>query len=326
METHDSHNDVATYLSVYSTQPLTKNEMMDNLALHALKEFDLGKMFQVKRAGKDRDPMFWTFGKIHGLENIAFADPSEVKATNGNPVKIQKIIDRLEGNPSTINSYEHLLEELQGALREYREKVDKIDMNPSDKKKILSLPFFLAKRQQLPEPRRGQSEFDLFTKLTGTNWYDDARTLLDPETKITEFDYENYFDQQLLSKSTADSKEFKRLVKVLNLFSKTQHEMLQENKENFKQIMPFLRGLTASEQEAFIHKLRNSNRVLGDEFTGDLLDEMTFMNIETKLANLSEEENFNSKNRYRLQRTKLDYADKKRMPIDESKLKDVLRN
>ena len=75
METQDSHNDVATYLSVYSTQPLTKNEMMDNLALHALKEFDLGKMFQVKRAGKDRDPMFWTFGKIHGLENIAFADP-----------------------------------------------------------------------------------------------------------------------------------------------------------------------------------------------------------------------------------------------------------
>jgi hypothetical protein len=44
---------------------------------------------------------------------------------------------------------------------------------------------------------------------------------LDPETKITEFDYENYFDQQLLSKSTTDSKEFKRLVKVLNLFSQT---------------------------------------------------------------------------------------------------------
>jgi hypothetical protein len=32
-------------------------------------------MFQVKRSGKDRDPMFWSFGKIHGLENIAFADP-----------------------------------------------------------------------------------------------------------------------------------------------------------------------------------------------------------------------------------------------------------
>ena len=82
-------------------------------------------------------------------------------------MKIQKIIDRVEGNPSTVNSYEHLLEELQVALQEYREKVDEIDMNPSDKKKILSLPFFLAKRQQLPEPRRGQNEFDLFTALAG---------------------------------------------------------------------------------------------------------------------------------------------------------------
>jgi hypothetical protein len=74
-EKTDVQDDIATYLSVYSTQPLTKNEMADNLALHAMKEFDLGKMFRVKRAGKDRDPMFWSFGKIHGLENIAFADP-----------------------------------------------------------------------------------------------------------------------------------------------------------------------------------------------------------------------------------------------------------
>ncbi len=53
---------------------------------------------------------------------------------------------------------------------------------------------------------------------------------------------------------------------------------------------------------------------------------MTFKTTEEKLAKLSEEENYNSKNRYRLQRKKLDYADKRRMPIDESKLKDVLRN
>lgn len=44
------------------------------------------------------------------------------------------------------------------------------------------------------------------------------------------------------------------------------------------------------------------------------------------MAKISEEEHFNQKNRYRLQRTKLDFAEKKRMPIDEQKLKDVLRN
>ena len=54
-------------------------------------------MFKVKIGGKDHDPMFWSFGKIHGLENIAFLDPEEVKATDGNPVKIQKLVNKVEG-------------------------------------------------------------------------------------------------------------------------------------------------------------------------------------------------------------------------------------
>lgn len=89
--------------------------------------------------------------------------------------------------------------------------------------------------------------------------------------------------------------------------------------------MPFLRNLTLQEQEALIHKIRNSNRSW-DQISSEIIDEMTQQTIEQQLAKLSEEENFNAKNRYRLQRTKLDFADKKRMPIDESKLKDVLRN
>lgn len=87
-ETIDSREDLVTYLSTYTTKPLTKTEMIDNIAMNALKEFDLGKMFRIKRMGKDKDPLFWSFGKIHGLENIAFVDPEELKATNGNPVKI----------------------------------------------------------------------------------------------------------------------------------------------------------------------------------------------------------------------------------------------
>jgi hypothetical protein len=42
----------------------------------------------VKRQGQDRDDIFWAFGKVHGLENIAFADPEEVVAAAGNPVKL----------------------------------------------------------------------------------------------------------------------------------------------------------------------------------------------------------------------------------------------
>ncbi len=97
VESSDQRDSMASYLSVYSTEPITKNEMIDNIALNALKQYDLANMFRVKRRGKDKDPFFWSFGKVHGLENIAFADPQEVKDTQGNPVKIQRIVDRMEG-------------------------------------------------------------------------------------------------------------------------------------------------------------------------------------------------------------------------------------
>ena len=54
-----------------------------------LKDEDLVSKYRVKRSGKDLDNIFYTFGKVHGLENIAFVDPAELIATNGNPVKIQ---------------------------------------------------------------------------------------------------------------------------------------------------------------------------------------------------------------------------------------------
>ncbi len=158
------------------------------------------------------------------------------------------------------------------------------------------------------------------------NWYDDSTTVVDQEYKITEFDYENHIAPQLIPKDATESKEFKRLIRALNLLSQTKYEKLQANKEDFKQLMPLLRGLTPEEQEIFIHKLENSGRTLGDDTTSLILDEMTQKNLEQRLAKLSEEENFNAKNRYRLQRKTLDYADKSRMPIDESKLKDVLKN
>jgi len=35
-ETNDPKGDIANYLSIYGTEPLTRSEMVDNLALHAL--------------------------------------------------------------------------------------------------------------------------------------------------------------------------------------------------------------------------------------------------------------------------------------------------
>lgn len=43
---------------------------------------------RIRRLGKDQDDFFWTYGKIHGLENIAYATEEELKASAGNPILI----------------------------------------------------------------------------------------------------------------------------------------------------------------------------------------------------------------------------------------------
>lgn len=57
----------------------------------------------------------------------------------------------------------------------------------------------------------------------------------DKDQKITEFDYENYFDANLLKKNKhlTDTEDFKTLIKALNVFSYTPYERLQKNKKNF---------------------------------------------------------------------------------------------
>lgn len=74
---------------------------------------------------------------------------------------------------------------------------------------MLALPFYLSKRSELPTPRMGQDEMDLFEELTGKEWhiYDDLDH--DPETKITEFDYEKYLNPKLLEGVDTKSEAFK---------------------------------------------------------------------------------------------------------------------
>ena len=76
--------------------------MIKNLS----KQVDLADLYKVKRAGKDLDDFFWTFGKVHGLENIAFADPAELAATQGNPVALQALVNKVEGSAPKISSYD----------------------------------------------------------------------------------------------------------------------------------------------------------------------------------------------------------------------------
>ena len=74
--------------------------------------------------------------------------------------------------------------------------------------------------------------------------------------------------------------------------------------------------------------IRNNNRSSDGTIsrTNSLIDQACSDEEKERLAKLSEEANFALKNTYVHQNTTMQYADKKRMPIDSDKVRDILRN
>lgn len=96
-------------------------------------------------------------------------------------------------------------------MEEYKSQVEKLNVYPSDKKKLLSLPFYLKKREELPKPAPTETEkLALFEEIYGNNWFEFHGIEIDPEEKITEFNYENFLNMDMLDKEFVESPEFKR--------------------------------------------------------------------------------------------------------------------
>jgi len=77
-----------------------------------------------------------------------------------------------------------------------------------------------------------------------------------------------------------------------------------------------------------VHLLRNRRGACADgqELTNRLMDNATDDTFLKEIAAVSEAENFALKNRYIHQKNTMNFADKKRMPIDESSVREMLRN
>ena len=214
-------------------------------------------------------------------------------------------------------------------LADYKKSVEDLPLYASDRKKLLALPFYMAKRSECPEPRRGQFEWDLFKELTGSDWNDDAGYKFDEEHKITEFDYEKYLNPELLKNVDTTTDSFKDFIKALNYSTKTKHERLQEQKAQFRELLPVLATLRDDkEKRAFIHLIRNNqgNGRVSNEYTKRAMDDVVDDSLLVELSKRSEKELFDVKNHYRHQKLTMQYADKSRMPIDERNVRDVLRN
>jgi len=88
---------------------MSKPQFIDLYMKEISKTHDMTKVFRVKRAGVDLNDIFYSIGKIHGLENIAFCDEDAIAACNGNPCALQKLVNDVEGPNKFYGSFEELL-------------------------------------------------------------------------------------------------------------------------------------------------------------------------------------------------------------------------
>lgn len=132
-----------------------------------------------------------------------------------------------------------------------------MSLHPSDRKKLLALPFALSKRSQNPDPQMGTVEMELYEELTGRPWYFKLGDMMDDEKKITEFDFENFIAKEILQQYDTSSDEFRDAIRVLNFYSKTQIEQSDEDKEAFRKLMPLLSCLPDDEKRSLVHLLKN---------------------------------------------------------------------
>lgn len=115
-------SDLESYVDIYQSGPLTKAELLNRMADGLPVDPNFANKWQIKRAGKDKDDIFWALGKIHGLENVAFMTDEQIKATGGDPFKLQAAVDQINDSekPNPPAAHDSVVNCLSESLENYK--------------------------------------------------------------------------------------------------------------------------------------------------------------------------------------------------------------
>lgn len=165
-----------------------------------------------------------------------------------------------------VSSFDDLIQKAFDASSDYKGVMSATEFASSDRKKLLAMPFYMTKRKEKPEPKRGTWQYELFREITGKHWNFYDLLEFDDEKKITEFDYEEFLPKEVIARFDTNSEEFKRYVRKMNLETKTKYESFQEQREWFRGIMEMIQlgDLNEHEARSYLHYLENSKQ--GEQF------------------------------------------------------------
>ncbi len=65
------------------------------------------------------------------------------------------MLNNVDSTGEVYSSYSDYIEKIKQQLKRFKGRVDELVLNESDKKKLLALPFYLAKHTEMPEPKKG---------------------------------------------------------------------------------------------------------------------------------------------------------------------------
>lgn len=90
---------------------------------------------------------------------------------------VQALVNKAHDRPrrSPPATFEQAYEKAHADLEAWKVSIENFggvgrELRASDRKKLLALPFYLIKRQELPEPKQGQKEWELFTEMYGKDF------------------------------------------------------------------------------------------------------------------------------------------------------------
>lgn len=146
--------------------------------------------------GKNTNPA-GVLSQVRNIENIIFVDKEQLGKCK-TLLELQVLLDSVtpEIRPQTTNERIH---SLQKSLYNFKLLVENMKIFPSEKERILGLPFQMHRHQQYPEPAYGTWQYKLFEELFG-HPYSYGKDEIDSEEKINKFNYHKFLHPAIIEK------------------------------------------------------------------------------------------------------------------------------
>lgn len=251
-------------------------------------------------------------------------DDNEINVNYNSPIELQLKLDSINPVYENFATLNELLEKYHENLGRFKHVVENLPKFPSDKDKLLGMPFFAYRHRQLPVPEPGTWQYDLFEEIYGKP-YHYLKKVFETQNKINKFNYHLFLHPSIIEKYDTESEEFDQYLRTLNLQFLTEKEKMTKFREEYsRNFMPLLNTINdPSVGRQIVHYILNKRR---SENYDNYLFERYSNQREEELFRTAEEAKFLDKNKNYLFTVQYSTVDADRIGIKKEELNEIVNN